>query len=95
MLACRTPHAGAVRRGEMGLPGLLVSRILVHGFIGAAVVMGVVWICASDVMTVVQKCTGCDPADAGSSGCRCALCYRGPYESMPPRQWWRLAARAC
>ena len=38
----------------MALIGLMVSRTVVHVWILAAVVMGIYWICASDVMTMVR-----------------------------------------
>ena len=55
----------------MSLPLTSCSKVLVHGWIGASVIMGIVWICGSDVLKVNDDCTGCDPSTAGSEGCSC------------------------
>jgi hypothetical protein len=62
---------GAAGCRDMPLPCTQVSKVLVHVWIGTSVVMGIVWICGDATLEVTDKCTGCDPSTAGSSGCSC------------------------
>eukprot|EP01043_Picozoa_sp_COSAG02_P039316 COSAG02_NODE_3095_length_7381_cov_3.337682_4_plen_79_part_00 len=55
----------------MALPLMGCSKVLVHGWIGTSVIMGLMWIYGSDKLEVTDKCTGCDPNTAGSGGCSC------------------------